>query len=311
MSAVYAQNSNSLTGDIFVHDPVMISDSNYYYVFHTGRGITIKRSEDRHQWVDYGRVFLYEELPAWHKDDIPKQNGHLWAPDIHYRDGKYHLYYSVSAWMDFKSSIGYATNTTLDKENPEYKWEDKGKVIDFRNGGEGVNVIDPNVFVDDDGRVWLYYGSYKAGLRLVELDPVTGKLKTEDPEVIILTTGLGEGVYLLKRGVYYYIFASRGICCKGLDSNYQVVMGRSSDLHGPFLNREGESWVDNKYSLLLEGDYEEPGRGHNGFFTEGDTTFIVYHAYTRSEGGRPVMNIKPLFIDEKGWPVMENTGLLF
>lgn len=83
-------------------------------------------------------------LPAWHKSDIPNQNGSLWAPDIYYYKGKYYLYYSVSAWMNFNSSIGLATNITLDSTNPKYKWIDEGQVISYRNGGEGVNLIDPN-----------------------------------------------------------------------------------------------------------------------------------------------------------------------
>lgn len=303
--------SNPMQGDLRVHDPVLIKDGATYYVFHTGRGISIKKSPDRIHWERAGSVFGREELPAWHREDIPEQKGHLWAPDIHYRNGRFHLYYSVSAWMNFNSSIGYASNTTLDRDDPDYRWVDEGKVISFRNGGEGVNVIDPQVFVDDAGRVWLFYGSYQAGLRLVELDPASGKPISEEPELTVITTKLGEGVFVIEGQGYYYIFASRGICCKGLESNYQIVMGRSEQLQGPYLNREGESWVDNHYSLFLAGDYEEPGRGHNGFFTANDTTFIIYHAYTRSAEGAPLMNIKPLFIDEDNWPTLDTTGVLF
>ena len=214
--------------------------------------------------------------------------------------------------MNFNSSIGYATNTTLDPDSPDYKWEDKGKVIDFRKGGEGVNCIDPNVFVDEDGRVWLFYGSYKAGLRLVELNPETGLLlDPENPKVTTITTSLGEGVFVIKSPEYYYIFASRGICCKGLDSNYQMVMGRSKTLEGPYLTRDGKSWVDNRYTLFLAGNEEEPGRGHNGFYTENGVTYIVYHAYTRSANGRSLLNIKPLHIDEEGWPTLDESKPLF
>lgn len=300
----FAQPSN-----VPVHDPVMIKEGDTYYIFSTGNGIDVKSSKDMVNWKKEESVFKRGELPSWHKDDIPEQKGHLWAPDIHYRNGKYYLYYSVSAWMNFNSSIGLATNTTLDPESPDYKWVDEGKIIDFRNGGEGVNVIDPNVFVDEDGRVYLLYGSYKAGLRLVELDPDTGKLLDEkNPDVTVLTTSLGEGVFLIKHDGYYYIFASRGKCCAGIESTYHIVMGRSKDIKGPYLNKEGESWVDNHFTMFLEGDYEEPGRGHNRFFTEGDTTYIVYHAYTRSADGASLLNIKPVYIDNDGWPTMENTG---
>jgi arabinan endo-1,5-alpha-L-arabinosidase len=302
---------NRLKGDIRVHDPVMIKQGKTYYIFHTGRGISIKTSDDKITWKRAGSVFPMTALPAWHKDDIPAQDGSLWAPDIHYRNGKYHLYYSVSAWMNFNSGVGYATNTTLDSTEPAYKWVDHGLVINYKNGGEGVNVIDPNVFVDKDKSVWLFYGSYKAGLRLAPLNPATGKLLTDPPQITTLTTSLGEGVFVIKGPKYYYIFASRGICCKGLQSTYQIVMGRSTNIKGPYLNKEGKSWVDNNYSLLLAGDSTEPGRGHNGFFTEHDTTFIVYHAYTREANGVSLLNIKPMYVDEQGWPTMDASGKLF
>lgn len=309
---IFAQDTlNPLKGNLRVHDPVMIKEGDTYYVFHTGRGVSVKTSKDRVYWQNAGRVFDSTALPAWHKADIPKQDGSLWAPDIHYRDGKYHLYYSVSAWMNFNSSIGYATNTTLDKTSPNYKWVDQGQVINYKNGGEGVNVIDPNIFTETDGKVWLVYGSYKAGLRMAELDKKTGKLKSETPALVTLTTSLGEGVFIIKDKDYYYIFASRGRCCAGMNSNYQMVTGRSKNVTGPYLNKEGKSWVDNNYSLFLAGDSTAPGKGHNGFFTEHDTTFIVYHAYTRAANGASLLNIKPLYVDKDGWPAIENTGKLF
>ena len=302
---------NPLKGDIRVHDPVMIKDGGTYYIFHTGKGVAIKTSKDRIHWKKAGSVFSSENLPAWHKKDIPNQDGSLWAPDIHYSNGKYYLYYSVSAWMNFNSSVGLATNTTLDSTSSQYKWIDEGQIISYKNGGEGVNVIDPNFITDKNGRAWLFYGSYKAGLRAVELNPATGKLLKDPPQITTITTSLGEGVFVIKGPEYYYIFASRGRCCSGLQSTYQMVVGRSKNIAGPYLNKEGKSWVDNNYSLFLAGDSTEPGRGHNGFFTENDTTFIVYHAYTRSANGTSLLNIKTLYSDKDGWPTMQPTGKLF
>jgi len=308
----FAQDTpNPLKGDIRVHDPVMIKAGDTYYVFHTGRGISIKTSKDKVNWKKGGSVFSQRNFPSWHKADIPNQDGNLWAPDIHYSHGKYYLYYSVSAWMNFNSSIGLATNITLDSSNPKYKWVDEGKIISYKNGGEGVNVIDPNFIEEKNGKAWLFYGSYKAGLRAVRLDPSTGKLLKDPPPITTITTSLGEGVFVIKGPEYYYIFASRGRCCAGLQSNYQIVMGRAKNITGPYLNKEGKSWVDNHYSLFLAGDSTEPGRGHNGFFTEGDTTFIVYHAYTRAANGASLLNIKTLYRDKAGWPTIEHTGKLF
>ena len=308
--SLFAQDT-PLQGDLRVHDPVMIKQGSTYYVYHTGKGISIKTSPDRIHWTNAGRVFDVSNTPSWWKTDIPNQDGSIWAPDIHYYKGKYYLYYSVSAWMNFNSSVGLATNTTLDPKDPKYKWVDQGQIISYKNGGTKVNVIDPNAFQDKNGKDWLIYGSYQAGLRLVQLDPMTGKLLQDPPELTTITTKLGEGSFIIKGPKYYYIFASRGICCKGINSTYQVVIGRAKDIKGPYLNKQGESWVDNKYTLFLEGNYEEPGRGHNGFITDHDTTFIVYHAYTRSANGASLLNIKPMYMDDQDWPSITPTKKLF
>lgn len=311
-SNAFAQYSqNHLKGDLRVHDPAMIKDGNTYYVYSTGMGIPFKTSKDMIHWKNAGRVFTKKTTPKWFTKDIPEQKGDVWAPDIHYYKGKYYLYYAVSAWMNFNSSIGLATNTTLDPNNPAYKWVDQGQVISYKNGGKGVNVIDPNVFIDKDGKVWLVYGSYKAGVRLTQLNPKNGLLQNNPPKIIKLTNGLGEGSFIIKGPKYYYLFVSRGRCCAGLKSTYQVVMGRATKIEGPYLNKKGESMLDNKYSLFLAGDYQEPGRGGNSFFTEGDTTYIVYHAYTRSAHGMPLLNIKPVYMNKDGWPTMNSSNPLF
>ncbi len=142
--------NNGLKGNLNVHDPVMIKQGDTYYIFSTG--MAVKTSKDRINWTNAGSVFGRDSIKFnWWKEDIKEKIG-LWAPDIHYSNGKYYLYYSVSAWMNFNSSIGLVTNTTLDKNNPAYKWVDEGQVISFKNGGSGVNVIDPNVFIDKDGK---------------------------------------------------------------------------------------------------------------------------------------------------------------
>lgn len=143
IDSVHAQEGgNPLSGDLRVHDPVMIKQGSRYYVFHTERGVSIKTSDDRTEWKRAGSVFSREALPAWHR------------------------------------------------------------------------------------------------------------------ELTVITPALGEGVFIIRDADYHYIFASRGICCKGLESNYQIVMGRSKDLHGPYLARDGGSWLDNRYTVFLAGEHE-------------------------------------------------------
>ncbi len=300
--------NNGLSGSLGVHDPVMIKAGDTYYVLTTGMGM--KSSKDMINWVNAGSVLDKDTKFPWWNNDIPGKVG-LWAPDIHYANGKYHLYYSVSAWMNFNSSVGYATNVTLDHNSPDYKWVDQGKVVDFRNGGDSVNVIDPNFFADADGKEYLIYGSYKGGLRLMELNPKTGKPFTEKPELTTITTHLGEGSFIIKGPDYYYVFASRGKCCAGVQSTYQIVIGRAKTVKGPYLTKDGKLWTDNNYTVFLAGDDAEPGRGHNGFFAQGDTTYIVYHAYTRAFDGQSLLNIKPLYMDKDGWPSLNPKDKLF
>lgn len=292
-----------------VHDPTMIKEGDIYYVFYTGKGIPFIYSKDKIHWTFGGRIFSKDALPKWHKQDIPQQDGDLWAPDISYVNGKYYLYYAVSAWMNFNSSIGLAENSTLDPRDPHYKWLDKGQVINVRNGGNGVNVIDPSLVADK--YKWLIYGSFKAGLRMIRLDSLTGFRSAKDTTIYTITSGLGEGSCIIKSGKYYYLFTSRGRCCAGLRSTYQIVMGRSKNITGPYLNKKAESLLENKYSIFLAGDDWEPGRGGNSFFTEGDTTYVVYHAYSKALGGKSVLKIKPLFMDADGWPTLNNQATLF
>lgn len=302
---------HALRGDLRVHDPCMIKANGVYYIYATGKGIRIKTSMDGIRWKNAGSVFSHAALPSWHTRDIPDQDGNFWAPDIQFRHGTYYLYYAVSAWMNFHSSIGLVTNTTLNPQDPHYHWVDRGQVISYKNGGAGVNVIDPNAFLDTDDSLWLVYGSFKAGIRLTPLNPQTGMLLTNPPRIITLSNGLGEGSFLIKDSRYYYLFVSTGRCCAGLKSTYQVVMGRATQIEGPYLNKKGESMLDNKASPFLQGDEAEPGRGGNSFFTEGDTTFIVYHAYTRSRNGASLLKIQPLFVDKDGWPTLTPTGKYF
>ncbi len=109
------------------HDPVMIKDGNTYYVFCTGFGITVYSSPDMKTWTRRAPVFA--KAPQWAVDAIPGFRGHIWAPDISYHNGKYYLYYAVSAFGKNTSCIGLAVNKTLDSTSADYHWQDLGKVI--------------------------------------------------------------------------------------------------------------------------------------------------------------------------------------
>lgn len=301
--------SNPAKGDTWVHDPSLTREGNVYYMFSTPAPVVapavrqlvpFKTSTDGVTWKDKDAVF-HAPLPWW-SADIPMPE--TWAADVHAANGKFYVYYSISAWLNYNSSIGLATNTTLDPASPSYKWEDGGKIVDFKNGGSGVNVIDPNLFIDDDGSFWLVYGSYKSGLRLIELDRTSGKRLKDPPDVTVLTTGLGEGASLIKRGKYYYLLVSTGTCCAGLNSTYRVGMGRSESVRGPFVTKANESMRDGAFTVLLAGDATHPGQGGQSFYEENGQLYMVYHAYT-APSGDPVMNVRPVFVDQAGWLTLD------
>lgn len=303
---VAARAQMPLTGDIGIHDPsAVIKAGSTYYVYATGGGF--KTSPDRMRWSAGSRVF--PTAPAWWQDQIlAPERPALWAGDIVQRNGTFWYYYSVSAWMNFHSCIGLATNTTLDPADPAYKWIDKGVVIDSARGGVGgkgrVNVIDPNLFADEDGKLYLNYGSYQNGLRQIRIDPANGLPLENPPKPVTLTTGLGEAAFMIRAGDWYYLTCSRGKCCAGMESTYQVVYGRARAPEGPFLTKNGSSMLNNAYDILLTGDANHPGQGGQSFFRDRDSLFMVYHSYTAPDG-KSLLNIRPVYQDATGWLTLD------
>jgi arabinan endo-1,5-alpha-L-arabinosidase len=144
-----------------------------YYVVSTGRGIRVSSSPDLKTWRYEGRVFS-ESVPAWAKREVPKPSG-IWAPDLSYHDGLYYLYYSVSSFGSQRSVIGLAVNKTMDRNDADYEWVDRGKVLESWPGRCDFNAIDPALFVDRDGKWYLFFGSFWSGIKAIELQPETGK----------------------------------------------------------------------------------------------------------------------------------------
>src|SRR4026207_805076 len=166
-----------LEGDIRqVHDPSIIKDGDTYYVFSTRAGIAVRCSRDLVNWRLCGDVFAH--LPQWAVKDVEGVRG-LWAPDVSYFSGKYHLYYSASTFGSNRSSIGLATNDTLDPTSEKFRWVDQGKIIGS-NTGDDWNAIDPDVVLDEQNQPWLSLGSFWGGIKLRKLEAGTGKLSSDD-----------------------------------------------------------------------------------------------------------------------------------
>jgi len=148
--------SGKVFSQIFVHDPVIAQENDTYYLFCTGLGITIWSSPDMKNWNEEGRVF--DKTPKWVTETLSDFAGHMWAPDIIYKNGLYYLYYSVSAFGKNSSCIGVTTNKTLDLKDPDYKWTDHGPIIQSVPGRDDWNAIDPAVAFDNNTTInhgWL------------------------------------------------------------------------------------------------------------------------------------------------------------
>ncbi|MEZ4706334.1 MAG: arabinan endo-1,5-alpha-L-arabinosidase [Caldilineaceae bacterium] len=288
-----------------IHDPVMAKEGDSYYVFSTGSRIIIICSPDMVQWEFCGRVF--DRNPAWVTEAVPGV-GDLWAPDIAYFGGKWHLYYAGSTFGSNRSVIGLATNVTLDPNRPDYAWVDEGLVIGSQPSNNW-NAIDANVAFDADDQPWLAFGSYWSGLKLRKLDAATGKLAADDDMLYPLAqrfeaNGSIEAPFIIRRSEYYYLFASFDYCCRGADSTYNVRVGRAAEITGPYVDRDGKPMLEGGGTRILAAYDRWAGPGHNGIYVADGTYWIVYHAYDAKQVGIPKLRIESLGWDAEGWPVV-------
>jgi arabinan endo-1,5-alpha-L-arabinosidase len=317
-SPVPAPSINAaMTGDLVpTHDPVMIKEDGTFYVYGTGtdkasgRHITARASRDLIHWTSQGGLFA--DIPAWGRTAVPGTKD-FWAPDVHYFNGEYYLYYALSTFGSNRSAIGLATSPTLDPTSPRYRWTDQGMVVQSTEKDD-FNAIDPNHFIDRDGRHWLSLGSFWSGIKLFELDPKTGKLRDPGAKPISLARRLApagaaapiEAPYLFSHGGYYYLLASYDYCCKGVNSTYYTVVGRSRDVRGPYLGEDGSRMMDGQGTVILKADLQETDRfrgpGHSAFLSDGGKDYIVYHAYDKEHGGAPTLRIAPISWTADGWP---------
>ena len=315
---LFAQN------DVIVHDPVIIKQNNSYYVFCTGWGISVFSSSDMKTWKKEEPVF--SKRPQWAVDSIPSFEGHIWAPDISFYNGEYYLYYSVSAFGKNTSCIGLATNKTLDPHSPDFKWIDHGKVIQSVPGVTNWNAIDPNLIVDTTGTPYLCFGSFWDGIKLAKLSPDAksvdddirviptiatrksdakmGNLPAVDDNPVDAGGNAIEAPFIFKKGNYYYLFASIDYCCKGINSTYKMIVGRSEKVTGPYVDQAGKPMANGGGTILRQGDENWYGVGHNAVASFDGTDYLVYHGYDAHDDGKPKLRIEKLLWDKNGWPVV-------
>lgn len=288
-------------------DPTALVQGDWVYAFATGPGILIRRSKDLFHWEDAGRVFR-QPTPPWAAEAIPGAKG-VWAPDITFHDGLYHLYYSISTLGNQRSAIGLATNRTLDPESPLYAWEDRGPIIESRPRRNNFNAIDPALVAEPNGRWWLFFGSWWTGIKAVEIDPKTGKPRRgADIVPIAAREPRGqpsiEAAYVAHREGFWYLFVSWGTILPPKEATYEVRVGRSKKIDGPYSDLSGRPMRDGGGTLVLtsHGPWRAPG--HNGILRFQGRDWMCHHTFDLRDlrSGR-ILQVRPTYwID--GWPVV-------
>lgn len=275
-------------------DPTVVrAEDGSYYMYSTQRdgNLPIYKSKDMISWEYLGGAFRRGEVPRF----VPRAG--IWAPDISRVGDKYVLYFSMSTWGgEWTCGIGRAVS-----DKPEGPFTDSKFLFDSKLIGV-QNSIDPMLF-QEDGRCYLVWGSFH-GIYLAEL--TEDGLELDDIHNIHRIAGSAyEGSYIHYRKGYYYLFASVGACCEGLKSTYKTVVGRSKSLYGPYVDKQGRKMLENYHEVLLEGDDNVKGPGHDSQIVKDDkgADWIFYHGYDvkQPNAGRK-MYLGRVRWDKDGWP---------
>lgn len=317
-----------LKTNISVHDPVMIKQDSVFHLYCTGMGIASWSSTDMVHWKAEKPVFAAP--PQWAVETVPGFKGHIWAPDISYYNGLFYLYYSVSAFGKNTSCIGVATSKTLNTSSPDYNWTDHGKIIQSVPGKTNWNAIDPNLIVDKDGTPYIVFGSFWSGLKIVKLnkdrlavEQQADDLPTVASRVKVKNAGANppavgdnpadaggnavEAPFIFKKGKYFYLFASIDYCCKGPKSTYKMIAGRSKTITGPYFDKDGQRLDQGGGSIVLEGNKDWYGVGHNGVCSFDGGDYLVFHGYDAADRGRSRLIINKITW-QKDWPTVAGTN---
>jgi arabinan endo-1,5-alpha-L-arabinosidase len=288
----------TLTGSLGAHDPAALVVGNTIYLFATG--LIAKTSTNLTSWQN--ATSPLNPRPAWVAEKVPGATN-LWAPDISFFGGMYHLYYAASTFGSNASCIGHATRPDIASGS----WTDQGTVICSNMGtSDNWNAIDPNIVIDDAGTPWMAFGSFWSGLKIVKMDAATGaRADTTAPAGIANgANGRGslEGAWIFKNCGYYYLFSSWGACCDGA-YDYNIRVGRSTAVTGPYVDKAGLMLMGGGGGTqLVQGNSTVHAPGHNAVIVYNNKTYNLYHALNASNGNAQ-LHIAEIAWDANGWPV--------
>jgi hypothetical protein len=321
-SVPYLPQEQAVLGYDYLHDPgTVIKDGGFYFDFGDGQGIGVIYSTDLRNW-SYTYPVFPGNPPAWTTNAVPGFTGYFWAPDEAYFNGRYNIYYACSDWGTINSAIGLVTTPSLIAPT----WTDQGKIIqsnpDFATNATtdltAYNCIDPSILVDTNGTVWMSFGSYSDGILIMQLDPSTGKrISASSPIYRVSNNGptffsnTEEGSCLYQHSGYYYLFVNFGGCCAGNNSTYNIRVGRSSSVIGPYYDKAGVNMTNGGGTMFLESSGRFIGPGHAAILNDNGTHWFTYHYYDGNNGGAATLGIGRLNWGADGWPVFTNDWSAF
>jgi arabinan endo-1,5-alpha-L-arabinosidase len=271
-----ASTAFALDGRVGIHDPsTVIQCDGKYYTWGTG-----------------GNPLVSDDGWTWRQGTGALRSGA--APDVIHIGDRYFMYISGVTMISSKS---------LNPESPDYKWEDGGTIARSEGVGD-VNPIDPAAFLDPtDGRLWLTYGSYVGYTRLVELDPKTGKRLHPDEDPLNVSINM-EATCMIYHNGWYYLLGTHGSCCQGSSSGYNIRVGRSRKVTGPFIDNMGVPLVEGGGKLFCDSEGRWIGPGHFGLLASDDEAvqkFSMHYEADLDRGGASVLDIRPILWQDD-WP---------
>lgn len=275
------------TGAPYIHDPSTIAECDgKYYTFGTGGGGLI--SDDG--W-------------SWHGG--AERPGGGAAPDVLRIGDRYLCIYGATGGGlggGHNGRILTMWNKTLDPKSPDFKWT-KAVEVCSSDGMEDQDAIDPSLLLDPTtGRLWVSYGTYFGTIRLIELDPKTGfRMKGNKEKDIAIDC---EATDLIYRNGWYYLLGTHGTCCDGVNSTYNIVVGRSRNVEGPYVDNVGRDMFHGGGRMVIAAGDRKTGPGHFGrtVIDEGVEIMSCHYEADFDRSGRSVLGIRPL-LWKNGWPV--------
>ena len=282
-----ALSSQAQSGQPYIHDPSTLAECDgKWYTFGTGGGGII--SEDG--W-------------SWHSGADRPGGGA--APDMLKIGDRYLCIYGATGGGLGGGHAGRILtmwNKTLDPKSPDFKWSEAIEVC-YSDGMEDQDAIDPGLLLDPTtGRLWVSYGTYFGTIRLIELDPKTGfRVKGNREKDIAIDC---EASDLMYRNGWYYLLGTHGTCCDGVNSTYNIVVGRAKKVTGPYLDNVGRDMFHGGGKMVIAAGDRVCGPGHFGrtIIDEGVEIMSCHYEADFDQGGRSVLGIRPLLWKNE-WPV--------